>query len=51
MTDLFAEKGSSKKWWKIVETGFNQKSEEFLERLSRQLEVKERWLWADEIAK
>jgi hypothetical protein len=51
MTDLFEEKGSRKKWWKIVEAGFNQKGEEFLERLSTQLTAKERWPWLSKLAK
>ncbi len=44
MTDFF-EKYSKRKWWRIVEKGFNQKAEEFLENLSTQLEAKERWQW------
>lgn len=49
MTDLFTEKGSKKKWWEIVETGFNQKGEEFLEKLSTQLTAKERWPWLNKL--
>ncbi len=37
----FSEKG----WWSTVKTGFNQKGEEFLERLSVQLTAQNRWQW------
>ncbi len=47
MTEIF-EKYSKRKWWRIVEKGFNQKAEEFLETLSTQLEAKERWQWLRE---
>jgi len=47
MTYLFEDekKISEKEWWKTVKTGFNQKGEEFLERLSVQLASNNRWPW------
>lgn len=45
MKDLYDEKDKKKGWWKIVDAGFNQLGEEFLERLSTQLTVQERWQW------
>ncbi len=43
--NIYDEKDKRKNWWKIVDAGFNQKGEEFLQRLSTQLTVQEQWQW------
>jgi hypothetical protein len=47
MTYLFENEKeiSGKEWWKTVKMGFNQKGEEFLEKLTVQLTTKDRWPW------
>jgi hypothetical protein len=45
MRNLYDEKDKKKNWWKIINAGFNQNGEEFIERLSTQLTTQERWQW------
>jgi hypothetical protein len=45
MSNLYDERDKKKKWWKIINDGFNQKGEEFIERLSTQLTVQGQWQW------
>lgn len=45
MKNIYDEKYKEKNWWKIVDAGFDQKGEEFLQRLSTQLTVQEQWQW------
>jgi hypothetical protein len=45
MKDLYDERDKKKNWWKVIDAGFNQLGEEFLDRLSTQLTVRERWQW------
>ena len=45
MKNIYEEKYKEKNWWKIVDAGFDQEGEEFLQRLSTQLTVQEQWQW------
>ena len=45
MKNIYDEKDKKKNWWKNIDTGFDQKGEEFLERLSTQLTAQEQWQW------
>jgi hypothetical protein len=39
------EKFSKRKWWETIKTGFDQKGQEFLDKLSVQLASSTRWPW------
>ena len=45
MRNLYDEKDRKKNWWKVIDAGFSQQGEEFLDRLSTQLTAGERWQW------
>ncbi len=45
MNNLYDEMDKKKKWWKIIDAGFDQEGRKFIERLSTQLAVKEKWEW------
>jgi len=49
MKDIY-KKYSGRWWWKNVETAFDQKSEEFTEKLSTQISAKSRWHWLNNTA-
>lgn len=47
MISLFEsdEKFSKQQWWETIKTGFDQKGQEFLDKLSTQLVSTSRWPW------
>ena len=45
MRDMYSERQKKRKWWCIVDEGFDQNAEEFLRKLSTQLTVQDRWQW------
>lgn len=45
MRNIYDAKDKEKNWWKIVDAGFDQNGEEFLQRLSTQLTFQEQWQW------
>ncbi len=45
MSDIYSDKNKKKKWWKVIDAGFKQNANDFIDKLSTQLSVKERWQW------
>jgi len=45
MKELYNERDKKKYWWKVIDVGFNQLGEGFLDRLSTQMTTRERWRW------
>jgi hypothetical protein len=45
MKGLYDDKNKKKKWWKVIDAGFNKKGKDLIDKLSTQLSVKESWQW------